>query len=85
MIRILLKTNTNDEEGKAKKGTLPDWAIHDELMSQYDEEIEKAKSSEEKERLHNEKLRKQNEFNVAQIEKRAHAAGLSVQEYHKKN
>ncbi len=78
------KTNTNDEEGKAKKGTLPDWAIHDELMSQYDEEIEKAKSSEEKERLHNEKLRKQNEFNVAQIEKRAHAAGLSVQEYHKK-
>lgn len=78
------KTNTNDEEGKAKKGTLPDWAIHDELMSQYDEEIEKAKSSEEKERLHNEKLRKQNEFNVAQIEKRPTLQALAFKNIIKK-
>lgn len=68
----------------SKKETLPEWAVHDELMDQYDKKIENASSSEEKQRLYTEKLQKQNEFNVSQIEKRADEAGLSVQEYHKK-
>ena len=67
-----------------RKETLPEWAVHDELMAQYDKKIKNESSSEEKQRLYTEKLRKQNEFNVSQIEKRANEVGLSVQEYHEK-